>query len=941
MKRSVVSRAVVSGLFTTLITATLTSGVATATEAEIERITVLGTRIAREGTLTPTPVTVVTGESLINTGAVNIAEALNELPALASSGALASSTVDVGGGGLSVLDLRGMGSERTLVLVDGKRHVSSSVGDSRVDINTIPLEWVESVEIITGGASAIYGADAVTGVVNFRLKRDLQGLTLRAIAGSADDSDFNTRKFSLSYGQDFDDGRGNAALSLEYAGQSKLGALDREATEDSWTTMTGTDTVERWVQGGYYGVNNAGVVFGPWHGLGDSYTFADDGSLVTIDTGDEAEGLKCGASCNYYENLRQWETLQPKLDSVTANFKGHYGLGDEMEAYLEAKWSRTDAHYAGPPAFFLGNLQLQRDNAFIGADLGQLMDQNGLGSIMLNRFLNDLGPRSEENERTVQRYVLGVKGELVDGWELDAFGLFGQSDLRRENGNNLVNSRFAKAVDSVLVDGEAVCRSEADRAEGCVALNLFGEGSITPEMRDYISTTSVMNAVLQQTVLGASVTNPAWFALPAGEAGFAAGAEYRKESMKTREDELAASGDTFFPAYANEDAHYDVSEVYAELSLPLVADQPGVESLEMDLAARYSNYSSSGDTTSWKLGLSWVPVKDLRVRTTLSSAFRAPSLGEFAGAEKDGYYPINDSCKASRLAELTEEQRAIRAGNCASLGVPADFDSDYDTVDLKGVESGNDKLEPEESRSFTAGLVYQPGFIDSLTLTLDYWDIEITDAIAKVGAQKIIDRCLDNPTGTDNPYCDLLSRDPVTHELTHLVNTYTNVAKQEASGVDFEIGYDTALGEGDLSTSLVGTYLIGRNEYAFQDDPAVKEEFAGTPDYAKWQANLITTYSLSDWGVAWTLRYMDGVDVYTPQFNDDFTKPYSTIMSYGTYVVNDVLMHYTWDNGVRLGLGVDNLFDRDLPGHSMGNVTGMAGYDNVGRFYYLTFDYSL
>ncbi|WP_229360333.1 TonB-dependent receptor plug domain-containing protein [Ferrimonas sediminicola] len=917
------------------------SRAAVAQEAEIERITVLGTRIAREGSVAPTPVTVVSGEALSNTGAVNIAEALNRLPALANSGALASSGAAIGEVGLSALDLRGMGAERTLVLVDGKRHVASSIEDPRIDINTLPLAWVDSVEIITGGASAIYGADAVTGVVNFRLKRDIDGLAVSAIAGRADDSDFDTRKLSLAYGRDLQDGLGNAAISFEYAGQSKLGALEREATRDSWTVIGGTDTVERWIQGGYYGVNNAGVIVGPWHGLSDSYTFAEDGSLVQIAPGEVVDGLKCGSDCDYYENLRQWETLQPELDSVTVNVKGHYSLAGDMDAYLEAKWSRTDARYDGPPAFFLGNLQLQRDNAFIGADLAELMDNNGLGSIMLNRFLDDLGPRAEENERTTQRYVLGVEGELAEGWMLDAYGIFGQSDLRRDNGNNLILSKFAEASDAIIVDGEAVCRSESARAQGCVAVNLFGDGALTSEMADYISTTSVMKAALQQTILGASVTNPSWLALPAGYAGVAAGVEYRKESMKTREDKLAASGDTFFPAYSNEDAHYDVSEIYAELSLPLVVDKPGVERLEMDLATRYSNYSTTGATTSWKLGLSWVPVRDLRVRATLSSAFRAPNLREFYGAEKDGYFSINDSCRASRLAELTEAQRAIRSGNCASLGVPADFDSDYDTVDLKGIESGNDKLEPEESRSFTAGMVYQPDFIDSLTITLDYWDIEITDAISKVGAQNIIDRCLDNPAGTENQYCDLLGRDPVTHELTSLVNTYTNVAKQQASGVDVEIGYDTALGQGDLSTRLIGTYLIERNEYAFQEDPSLKEELAGTPDHAKWQANLITGYRFHDWDLLWTLRYMDGVDVYTPQFEDNYTKPYSTIMSYGTYVVNDLLLHYSWDNGLKLGFGVDNLFDRNLPGHSMGNVVGMGGYDNVGRFYYLSFDYAL
>ncbi|WP_417345483.1 TonB-dependent receptor [Ferrimonas sp.] len=941
MMQSIVSRAVKGAMLGTLASATLISNVAYAEEgADVERIEVTGSRISREGAITPTPVTVITGETLTNTGAVNIAEALNELPALASTFSMASSGSYIGTAGLSVLDLRGMGTERTLVLVDGKRHVSSSAGDSRVDINTIPTVWVESVEIITGGASAVYGADAVTGVVNFRLKKDITGFNISAVAGEADDSGYDNQKLALSYGRDFDDGRGNAAISVEYSQQSELSALDRDQTKDSWTTIKGDDTVRRWVQGGYYAINNAGAIYGPWNGLSDSYTFNSKGELVKQDLGDTVDGTKCVGPCDY-ENLRQWELLQPEFDRTTVNFKTNYDITEDLNAYFEAKWSQTNATNSGQPAFFFGSLDIKRDNAFIQDDLAKLMDDNDLDSVTMSRFINDLGPRIEEDERTTQRYVVGIEGVVFEEWDLEAYGTYGKTENERVNKNNLIRSKFAYGVDSILVDGEAVCRDETARANGCVAVNLFGDGAVTQEMADYISTTSVGTATVEQYVFGANLTNSYLFDVPAGSVGFATGVEYRKEKMETKEDALAASGDTFFNAFPNEKADYDVSEIYAEFNVPLLTDLPMIQDLTMEAAARYSDYSTTGGTTSWKLGLDWVVFDDLRFRATLATAFRAPNLGEFYGAPTQNYFRFTDTCKSSELATLSPEQRAIRAANCAAMGVPADFDSDYDGSSLEGVNQGNSNLEPEESESYTIGLVYQPDFVDSLTITLDYWNIEITDAISGIGAQNIIDRCVDNPGGINNEYCALISRDPVTHELNNLINTSTNVAKQEASGVDFEIGYDTELGEGDLRTTLIGTYLIERNEYAFQDDPSVKEEFAGTVGEAEWQANLTTTYTISDWDFAWKLRYLDGVDVYTPQYADDYSKPYSDLMSYGTYVVNDVLMHYTWDNGIKVGFGIDNLFDRDLPGHSMGNGTGSASYDNIGRFYYVTFDYAM
>ncbi|MCE9680304.1 TonB-dependent receptor [Shewanella sp. AS1] len=916
-------------------------------EAKIEKIEVTGSRIYREGAIAPSPVTVISGEELTNSGATNIGEALNELPALASTYSLSNQSSSIGTAGLNLLDLRGMGASRTLVLVDGKRHVSSSPGSASLDVNTIPTDWVESVEIITGGASAIYGADAVTGVVNFKMKQRIDGLNVNAIAGAGEEGGFNNQKFNISFGSDYADGRGNAAISVEYAQQNSLDVLDREQTATSWANLdnpTGETIKVLTPNAGYFAISNAGTVgfFGGTPGL---YTFLPDGTPVPVGTGTiQSGGVLCGGQDCDYINLNQWSQLQPEFDRTTVNFKTNYDFTDNLTGYFEAKWSQTNATTNFQPAFFFFDptTLVTRDNPYIHADLGALMDQAGLGYVVVNRFMTDLGPRIEDNERTTQRYVAGLQGVVMEEWDLDAYAIYGQTKQTRANSNNLITDNFAKSVDAIRnANGDIVCRDTAAQAAGCVPVNLFGDGAVTAEAADWFSTTSVGTATIKQTVLGASLSNSGLFELPAGMVGFAAGMEYRKEESQTKEDPFAASGATFFNAIQDEGGEFDVTEVFAETSIPLLEDLPGIKNLTFDAAIRYADYSTIGDATSWKLGLDWSIVDSLRLRSTLSTALRAPNIGEYYGAQSQNFFRVTDSCKASNLANLTPEQFATRSANCAALGIPTTFDSSYDSATLAGTSGGNDQLKPEESDSYTVGFVFQPSYLEGFTMTVDYWNIEITEAIANISAQDIVNRCVDSSTGINNQYCALITRDPTSFEITDIEQTVQNVAKQEASGVDFELGYNFPLMGGDLHTSLLGTYLIERNEYPFQDDASDYEEYAGTTGEAQWQGQLSLNYTIDAWGVNWKTRYLDSVDLYTKQFNDNYNVPYSTVMTYDAYTISDMSASYTMDNGLKFGLGVNNLFDAELPTGSTGTGAGSASYDNIGRFYYLSISYQM
>lgn len=927
-----------------LVTPSANAADATTDNAAVEKITVTGSRIVREGAFAPTPVTVITGEELLSTGVTNIGEALNQLPALSNTYSLANSGRFIGTSGLNLLDLRDMGTDRTLVLVDGRRHVSSSSGTSSVDINTIPSVWVEKVEVITGGASAIYGADAVTGVVNFILKKNVTGLDVSATIGEADEASFNKKRFSISYGSDFAEGKGNVAAAFEYSGQNQLKAFDRDQTSTSFASITNFDRPNGddndpsnpdkilTPNAGHYRISNAGTF-----NLGTGWkTFNPDGSMKDVYLGTNFDGGYC-ADCDY-TNLNEFVELQPEFNRYNFNVKSNYRFSDNVNGYAEAKYVRSESHDMFQPAFFFFNPvnTVSIDNAFMQDDMRDLMNQEGVSEVSINRFMTDLGLRLEDDTRETQRYVVGLEGNVFEDWSYDVFATYGQTDLERVNRNNLVYANYQNSLDSILVDGVAVCRDEAARAEGCVPVNIFGNGQASQEARDYINTTSIGNSVIKQTVLGGSMTNSALFDLPAGAVGFSAGVEYRKEESEVFEPENADG--TFFNVLGEDKGEFDVKEVFAEVSIPLLSDLPLVKQLDAELAIRFADYSTIGNATTWKAGLSWEVNDDVRVRSTYSEAIRAPNISELFGAPSQNFFSVDDSCKSSELDNLANAD--IRRQNCAALGIPANFDSDYDSASLPGYSGGNRELKAEESTSYTVGAVYNSSLVEGLVFSVDYWNIKIDDAISGIGAQDIIDRCVDSPSGVNNEYCALLTRDPTTHEITNINQYSLNIAALEAAGIDFDIGYNFDLLGGEFKTNIIATQLFDRKDYSFQDEPDVYEDYVGVAGTPEWQANLTLNYTMENWGAMWRTRFIQGVNLYTDNELELNANP-NSLLSYPDYYISDAAISYNFDNGVSLKFGVDNLFDEDLPFGSTGTTAGSAAYDNVGRFYYTTFSFKM
>lgn len=933
------------------------------TQDRTERIQVTGSRILREGAIAPAPVTVITGAELIESGAMNIGEVLSRLPAMANTYTLANSGRAIGTAGVSMLDLRGMGTSRTLVLVDGRRHVAGSQSSAAVDTNTIPSSWIERVEIITGGASAVYGADAVTGVVNFILKRDIEGFDATVTKGWADNHGYSNERFTLSYGTNFNQNRGNIAGSFEYAGQNSLNSLDHHYAGTSWASIAqeympggprpadqidSPDFPDRYQvpNAGYFDVSEAGTFYlgSPWDPQ-NWYVFNADGSFRPNSMGGLADPdyLMCQDPCDYL-NLRQYDELQPQFDRYSVNLKGNYQFTQNTTGFLEAKYVRTEGQSIGQP--FFHDIFAQRpayieiDNYYVGNELRQAMQQAGADYFVLSKFHNDIGRRLEDNTRETMRVVAALEGNITPDWTYEASLVWGKTETERVNHANVILDNYFNALD-VVDDGNGnpVCRN-AD-AIGCVPINVMGRTPLSQAAVDYVSTSTRGTADIEQVVATFNVQNPYLYTLPAGYLAFAGGVEYRDESASSWEDPLAASGATFMNALGTVDGGFDVSEVYAEISAPLLADLPGIRDLTFDAAIRYADYSTIGSATSWKLGLDWSITDELRARFTVSEALRAPNISELFSTQSQSFFKVSDPCRESQLQNLTPAIADQRRAACLALGVPAGFDSNYDASTLPGLVGGNPDLKPEESKSYTVGVVYQPSWLDGFSATVDYWEIDLTDTITALSPQRILTECLDAPS-VDNQYCARITREQGGENagrITSIQNFSLNIARSYNKGVDFEFGYDFDALDGRFRTALLGTYLLQARSYPFQDSPSEYTDYSGVLGDADLQLRLTLDYMRDAWSVGLRTRYTNGVNLYDPTSLANNPNP-SNIMTYGAYAVTDALFRYELDNGVRLTFGIDNLFDRDMPANTQGIGAGSAYYDNIGRFGYVRVGYS-
>lgn len=940
-------------------------GAPTDEAADIKRldaVMVTGSRIPRVDYLSASPVGTLTAEDIRATGAVTLGDVINALPQMSTTYSMGNSSRYIGTAGLNLLDLRGLGVDRTLVLVNGRRHIASAAGSSAVDINTIPAALVERVEILTGGSSAIYGADAVSGVVNFILKKSFDGTVVNAQIGHSEEGNFNERSVNVVSGGTFADDRGQFVFSAVFNNQDPLYLRDRAFSRDSQRYLTDPNdpTQTRTIlarNASVYSYTNGGVLDldGRSATTGDRYVFDPDGSLRPQRFDGITDTTRSG--CSDCDNLdpNQYGQLQPSNSTGAVNANFGFDLNDNHRIFVESKWvqSRNKAFSTSGPSF--GTYLIPRDNAYISDELGQFMDENGLTRLRISRNNTDAGFRGEDTTRKTGRVVAGIQGVFGSDWSYEATANYGRTVETRTNLNNQMPDRFNASIDAVFDDnGNIVCRATrdgiagpenpftgGDLLAGCIPTSIFGAGAVSPAAAAWFNTRTPSRTELTQQVFSANLSKSELFALPAGSVGFASGVEFRKETSRQTTDPLQQADLTFLNAIQNQQGQYSVREAFAEVNVPLLADLPFAKNVNLDLAGRVSDYTTVGTTVSWKAGLDWAFNDALRLRSTFSNAVRAPNIAELYDPQSVNFFSISDPCSAANIGRGANP--AVRQANCSALGVPVGW-TPNDTSTRRGLSGGNPSLSEESSKTFTVGAVFTPTALPGFGITVDYWDIQIEDAISSVSGQQLAERCVDAAGGIDNEFCASISRDIAgatddQYAISGLEVLPLNISKLRARGIDFGIDYavENVFG-GRLTTKLEGTYLKEYLSYPFQSFPDEVEDERNVLGTPTWKGTLTVGYVRGAWDFSLRTRYVDSqILVSNEQYatNPDLQDPIK--VSWMTFT--DARVGYKATERLNLYLGVRNLFDREPPYNLYGTGFGSAQYDNVGRFFYTGVNY--
>ncbi|MNS44626.1 Vitamin B12 transporter BtuB precursor [compost metagenome] len=941
---------------------------------QVEEVVVTGSRIARPNLEQPAPVSTITEQAITNSGTTNLGDILAELPGMGRANTVRANA-DSGGDlvGLNQANLRSLGAARTLTLVNGKRHVGGSAGSTAVDLNAVPTALVKSIEVVTGGASAIYGSDAVSGVVNIILRDDFEGAQIGASYGIGDGSLNERWAIDATIGGNFAEGRGNAAFSLFADGTSRVMATEvpelalRSGTivnpadptgisgngipNRLWANYIGSDWID---ERGVFFNDNTGEVFG----------FKTDGSLVAQPARTGTNSAAFGSFGEYCDTCffpDDWVVVIPKSERVGFNTVAHYDLLPNVRAYVDAKYitSKFDDNYQ--PSFRFFEDIVAEDNAFLtpemraaaGADLAA-------GSMYINRFLGDTNGRASSVERTTMRIVGGLQGDFdarfaeID-WDLSYN--YGRTTNHFKAFGTLIPGNYAAALDAVQGPDGIVCRSSLpgeDPVAGttgapCVPYNPFIAQN-TPEALAYVTHDSQREHKLTQKVVSGilSFDTSRFLNLPGGAIGVAGGFEFREETSANINDAFVKTGLSESAAQPDAIGGFDVSEYFAEVNLPLLADMPFAYRLSVDGAYRIADYSHAGEAEAWKVGFLYAPVRDVSFRGTYGKAVRAPNITEAFLPNTAGFANISDPCDVTRI-----NSNPNRAANCAlDTAIPQLPWNSNTNASIDTMTGGNPNLNPETSESFTVGVVLQPRWVSGLALTVDYFSIEIEDAIAQVASQTIINNCYDSPGGLSTQFCSLFDREtdatkPLFGNIVMLRNQFVNTSKLETSGWDMNLSYNASLdvwaekvsflnwAEGDLSVNMKATHLEKYNTFQFQDKPEVINMSRGELGNPVWRLTSSVNWTRGPLQLGWEARFEDEVATFeTTRSLSTANSESSNIPYIGAKVYHDFIARLRLEGGVlyandtELYIGINNAFDVRLP-YSVGFDSSQ--YELFGR----------
>ena len=915
-------------------------------------IVVTGSRIRRDPLSQDAPIVFVGQEDIAKTGLNSINDVLQRLPS--SGGGLNSKFNNSGnlgnppdgggvGAGSAEVDLRYLGSRRVLVLVDGLRYVngaSASGVPGSTDLNSIPDSMIERIEVLQDGASSIYGSDAIAGVVNIITKKNQKGLHASAQLGGYDEGDGFTQNYQLSWGNG-DDGPMQFVVGGNFVKQGSVKSRDRAIS--AFPTPYSTSCLD----GGCSGTPLMGRFrpFGILAPPDDPLTpdinenrpdltlrdvvFGGPPVYNPADPNDPASDFRDFGAADAF-NFAPFNFIQTPLKryGVFANFR--YELADDINFSAKAVWNkRKSKNQAAPLPLLIGQgagnlnildtIDVHVDNPF--NPFGVTLDESNY--IVIRRRVSELGPRRFDQDVKTIYGVATLDGQFTIGdreWYWDVNGSYGRNKAKQVMRGNINSDNLRIALGDPVV-----CAATA----GCTPFNLFGGfGTITPAMLDFVS--FVQRDSSKQTSWDATANiSGSLLDLPGGPLGIAAGLEYRKQKGRFDPDPIVAAGfSSDIPAQPTKGS-YNVKEAYAEINAPLLSDRPFADLLELTGAVRFSDYSTSGSTTTFKAGANWKPIPDLRLRVTWAEGFRAPSIGELFGTFSRFDSAFDDPCSSnSELDRSVASGDATVIANCTAQGGIGATTLPDDQLSV--ITGGNENLKPETSESWVVGGVYSPSFIPRLSLEVNWYKIKIDNAIQAFPAQLTVTNCVYN---NDASACDRITRS-VAGDIVGIDSVLDNIAGIRTKGIDANLAYRTdETGFGRFGFTWNNTFLRNFDILVPTADgtQVISREGTevGSPSQAfpKWKSIGIVDWDLASFGATVTGRYIKSVR----ETNAD-----NKIKS---MFYTDLQLRWTspdFADNFGFALGVNNLFDVKAPACFGCDVNGFdpTTYDVPGRYLY-------
>jgi iron complex outermembrane recepter protein len=900
---------------------------------QVEEIVVTGSRIARPNLTQPTPVSVVNSEQIRVTGATSVIQVANDLPQTQNNSTPENNQRYINGAGLQHINLRGLGTYRTLTLIDGRRHVGSlsgvnnSGGTSNVDVSMIPPLLVDRIDIVTGGSSAVYGADAVAGVVNFIMKKNYEGAELDVQVGGAQNKGHYTENLDGIVGANIAGGRGNITFAFDYARQTGVYGGDRDYSlcQKAWAAGTVTDF--RQVQctvSSRFAASLAPTVATPLGAAAPGYTFAlrpDGSGLVVFNRGaivPANTGLSIGG--DGLNNAADVPLQSPNIRYV-ANTIVHYQVGEDLGPVKTLNFF-ADVKYANSHGKFdnathangtIGTtsrsaLFVPITNVFTPPDLLALEQAAGVSGVALTRYNADWQKRGLQYNYDVFRAVLGFEGQFVNGWKYDVSYNYGRNRITFQNDDRITANINAQLDAVISPTGTIVCRTTlTNPTNGCVPINPFKVGALTTAQHNYSYIVTHENDLLEQHDAQANVTGNLFsyqtlFGGSVAPLSFAAGFEWRMEKTNSQPDPLSLQPtNTIYGNNAGTRAtvgSYTTREIYGEVDIPILRDLPFAKAVDLDGAIRGQDYTSTGRDYTWNVMATWALNDSVKFRGGFAKSVRAPNGDELFSSGGQSFISITDPCSVQFI-----NLSPARLANCRAAGVPVGFDATTANAPASNI-TGNPNLSSETGRSVTVGVVFTPTFLPRFTATVDYYQVRVKNAIVVPDATSIANGCYDFGTN-----CAFVTR-RTDGSLDAVQTPYVNAGFEKIQGIDVDLNYVVELGEFGLqkgSTLTLNTnwnWTPRHTLVPFPDDLSQTQYLAGQLGYPQVKGLIRATYDFEGLTLAWTTRYVGG------------TAQYNTLPDQPTYDPNhvpsqwfhDLYGAYNWRN-LQVFAGVNNITD--------------------------------